>query len=241
LGSEATPLARFFRNAGYRTVLVEPAVNRPWPQSDFYQFEQKYFAFNMDYQGPAVGWTTMPDQYVLDFVRRRELARAGRPLFIQFALLSSHTPWSHVPPVVDDWSKIGNGSIFRDLAMIRFPVAVSDLSQADVPYITSLVYDFAVLKAFLADFVKDDSLVILLGDHQPQPQLTAGSSAHGVPVHVLSRNAAFVDAFVARGYRRGMWPETARRSSMEHFLPEFLEDFSSPEQTDPALRGRTTP
>ena len=111
--------------------------------------------------------------------------------------------------------------------MVRFPVTVSDLSQADVPYITSVVYVFDVLKAFLANFVNDNSLVILLGVHQPQTQLTAGSAAHGVPVHVLSRNPAFVDAFVARGYRRGMRPGTARRSSMDQFLTEFLEDFSS--------------
>jgi Sulfatase len=227
LGSDASCLARFFRDAGYRTVLVEPAVNRPWPQGNFYQFEQKYFAFNMDYQGPGFGYPTMPDQYLLDLVRRRELAKAARPLFVQMALLSSHTPWSHLPPVVDDWSRIGNGAIFRQLPMIRFPVTVSDLSKADVPYITSVLYVFAVLQEFLANFVADNSLVILLGDHQPQTQLTLGSLAHGVPVHVLSRNPAFVDAFIARGYRRGMWPGTGTRSSMDQFLTAFLQDFSS--------------
>jgi hypothetical protein len=242
MSSEARPLAHFFRAAGYRTVLVEPAVNRPWPQGDFYQFEQKYFAFNLEYQGPAFGWTTMPDQYLLDFVRRRELEQSGRPLFIECSLISSHVPWSHLPKVVEDWSRIGNGSVFRELEMIRFPITVADLSHAALAYVTSLVYDFEILKRFLVEFVRDDSLVILLGDHQPPTQLTAGSEAHGVPVHVISRNAAFVDAFIARGYTRGMWPRiSAKRSSMEHFLAEFLADFSSVEQTDSSTRVPAQP
>jgi hypothetical protein len=45
---------------------------------------------------------------------------------------------------------------------------------------------------------------------------------------VLSRNAALVDPFAARGYTEGM---RARRAAapprgMETFLPDFLHDFS---------------
>ena len=35
------------------------------------------------YRGPGFGWSAMPDQFVLDSVRRRELENRRRPLFIE--------------------------------------------------------------------------------------------------------------------------------------------------------------
>ncbi|HEV8245150.1 MAG TPA: sulfatase-like hydrolase/transferase, partial [Polyangiaceae bacterium] len=95
------PIARFFRDAGYRTVLVQPGTTRPWPKGEFYDFEQKYYAYNFDYAGPPYAWSTMPDQYVVDFVRRRELDSRTRPLFIEYVLVTSHAPWSDQPQLVE--------------------------------------------------------------------------------------------------------------------------------------------
>jgi hypothetical protein len=84
------------------------------------------------------------------------------------------------------------------------------------------------LKRYLADYVKDDSLVIILGDHQPVAEVNGHSSSHGIPIHVLSRSQALLQPFLARGYTTGMRPHRAGTlPGLERFLPDFLADFSS--------------
>jgi hypothetical protein len=220
-------LASFFRAAGYRTVLVQPATTRPWPKGEFYGFEKKYYSWDFDYAGPSYAWATMPDQYILDFVRRRELDKPHPSLFIQYVLISSHAPWSDLPPVLEDWSKIGNGAIYKSQPTRHYPIEWPDFSNASEAYLQSIVYDFEVLKRYVARFITDRSLIIMLGDHQPVWDVNGGTLARGVPIHVLSRNPALIAPFQARGYGPGMWPAGKTRG-METFLPDLLRDFSTP-------------
>jgi hypothetical protein len=57
-----------------------PGTQWPWPEGEFYGYQAKYYAWHFDYQGPMYGWSTMPDQYVLDFIRHREMKTASQPL-----------------------------------------------------------------------------------------------------------------------------------------------------------------
>jgi len=221
-------IARFFQDAGYHTVLAQPGTTRPWPKGEFLSFEQKYYLWNFDYIGPKYAWATMPDEYVLDFLGRHEVTGAQRPLFIQYILVSSHAPWSDLPPLVDDWSKVRNGAIYNQLETTHFPIVWPNFANASEAYITSVKYDFEVLKRYLSDYVKDDSLVIILGDHQPVADVNDHSPSHGVPIHILSRNAALLQPFIARGYTAGMRPHrTGDRPGLDSFLPNFLADFSN--------------
>ncbi|HEV8548143.1 MAG TPA: hypothetical protein VGQ57_03925, partial [Polyangiaceae bacterium] len=109
-------LAQFFRGAGYVTVLVQPATVRAMIEGDYLDFDRKYFARNFEgYRGPMMGWGRLPDQYTIDFVHRRELGQkiAGHPRFIEYALVTSHAPWTREASVIDDWSTMGNGSILN--------------------------------------------------------------------------------------------------------------------------------
>src|SRR6266545_4211760 len=212
-------MARFFSDAGYRTVLVQPGTTRSTPKQEFHQFEHRYYAQDFHYAGPSFAWATMPDQYVLDFIRRKEIETQKGPLFVQYTLVSSHAPWSHQPVVVDDWSQLGDGSIYNRLPMVRFPITWPDFADASEAYVRSIIYDFDVLKRYIASFVRDDSLIILLGDHQPVREVSGGEGHRGVPVHVVSRDAAFLEPFLARGYVRGMRPRLEEpHPRMEEFL-----------------------
>ena len=54
----------------------------------------------------------MPDQYTLAAFHRLELARTGaRPVMAEIDLVSSHTPWTPLPHLVD-WGDVGDGSVF---------------------------------------------------------------------------------------------------------------------------------
>ena len=222
------PLARFFRDAGYLTVLAQPGTTRDSPQGDFYAFEHKYYAWNFDYQGPTYGWATMPDQYILDFVRRRELEKRTKPLFLEYVLVSSHAPWNALPAVVDDWSTIGNGKIFHDMATRYWSIEWPNFDNATEAYNQSIIYDFEILKRYITRFITDGSLVIILGDHQPVAAVNGNDPQRGVPIHVLSKNPELVKPFFSRGYVSGMKPRLdGYTQGLETFMPNFIVDFST--------------
>src|SRR6185436_18326501 len=141
---------------------------------------------------------------------------------------SSHAPWSETPTVVEDWSRLGNGALFDTQPVLRFPIVWPNFQHAHEAYIRSIVYDFEVIKRYVERFVDDDSLVIVLGDHQPVVEVSGSESQRAVPVHVFSKSRDLVEPFLARGYAPGMWPhgKTAPRG-LEHFLPDLLRDFST--------------
>jgi hypothetical protein len=219
-------MAHFAREAGYKTILVQPNTNRQSRGADFYDFDEDFKSWNFDYAGPPFAWATMPDQYVLDFTRRRVLANRDGPFFTTYVLVSSHAPWSHVPAMVEDWSRIGNGEIYRHLPVHRANTNWPDFSNASEPYLTSILYDLQVLSDYITRFVRDDSLIIVLGDHQPVSELTDDSASWAVPVHVISKNASFIQPFLGRGYVPGMVPGQTS-APMQSFLLDFLRDFSS--------------
>ena len=107
--------------------------------------------------------------------------------------------------------------------------AWSRLEDAFDAYLDALIYDLEVLRRYLVNRVKDDTLVIVVGDHQPPGGVTGSSTGHGVPLHVLSRRQSLVEPFLARGYASGMRPGApapvrASRPSCFSFLRDFSED-----------------
>jgi len=227
-------MADFFRVAGYRTVLVQPGTTARKPEGVVAGFDEKYDAMDLDYHGPAFKWATMPDQYVIDFVHRREVARvpeiARPPLFVEYDLVSSHSPWSLQPRLVDDWRKLADGGrIFNQLPPVRYEIGWANLASAGEAYLTSVIYDLDVVRRYLAERIDDDALVIVLGDHQPSADVTRNSPSYDVPIHVVSRDRSFIDRFVAAGYVPGMHLGREHAAlPMETFLPQFVRMFSNP-------------
>ena len=222
-----TTMARIFREAGYRTVLVQPGTTHRKLYRWSYDFEKVYSAWDLDYQGPSYRWAPMPDQYTLDFIQRREIAPAVRPLLVEYALVSSHAPWSDQPPIVTDWDAIDDGRVFAGLPTVHFPIGWTNLADGAGAYLHAISYDLQLLAQYIARFVPGDSLVIVLGDHQPVAEVTRWSESYAVPIHVISRNRALVDAFRARGYRSGMHPPpSAKPPGLETLLSTLLAELS---------------
>ena len=222
-------LARFFHDAGYRTVIVQPANHYRALPRWLYDFDVVYSGWDFDYRGPTYRWASMPDQYVIDFVHRHEVAEARGPLLVAYTLITSHAPWSDQPPVVADWSRIGDGALYAGLPRARFPITWTNLADAADAYDHSIAYDLEVIVDYVGRFVTGDALVIVLGDHQPVAEVTRFSGSSAVPIHVFSRNPAFVAPFVARGYTPGLRPSRrAPPRGMETLLPDLLVDFSTP-------------
>lgn len=224
---QAHPLtsAALFRAAGYHTVLARPRSEQL--AADFLDFDENFYASSFDYRGPEFGWGKLPDQYVIDFVHRRVLAHPRGPCFLMCVLVSSHAPWPAEPAVIDDWSRIGDGSVLASMPSQRHRGDWSSVGEASAAYADAVVYDLEVLRRYLATELSRDALVIIVGDHQPPGGVTLSSQGHGVPVHVLSRRPALLAPFHDRGYSDSMWPrENSPHRKMEDFLLAFVRDFS---------------
>jgi hypothetical protein len=231
--SKAKTIARFFNAAGYRTISAMPGTLWPWPEGAFFGYQQKYYAWNFDYQGPTYGWSPMPDQYVLDYIYRHEIRDRPKPLFIEFILVSSHAPFHLQPPYLRDWSQIGDGTVYHEKETITFPIVWPDLSNASQAYVTAIIYEFNVITDFIKSYLSDDSLIFILGDHQPNVQITGKDQPWSVPIHVISRDRELLEPFYKRGYTPGLIPyQPPPHRGMETFLHEFLLDFSTTAGTE---------
>jgi Sulfatase len=230
--SDARTIAHLFNRAGYRTVSVMPANEWPWPGEKFFGYQKLYVASDFEYKGPKFGWSPMPDQFVLHYIYRKEISEHFRPLFIEFVLISSHAPFTPQPPYLENWSQIGDGRIYHQKEAVTFPVVWPDLTNASRAYVTSIIYEIGVLKNFITQFIKDDTLIIIMGDHQPSVQITGPGSSWSVPVHAISRNERFLEPLKNRGYIPGLIPgQPPPHPGMETFLLHFLKSFSSPKRS----------
>jgi hypothetical protein len=231
--------ADHFRDAGYLPILVMPGTTRPWPgMDDYYGFRNHYFSWEFGYRGPRYGWPTMADQFVLDYIQRTEIEHATQPLFIQYALVSSHAPFSDLPRYVEDWDTLGDGSILNRSGRDRFKVTWGLSGDVVNAYTAAVTYEMKVMEGYLTQFVQDDTLVIFVGDHQPHQLVTGPDNlTWSVPIHVASRNPQNIEPFLKRGYIPGMVPtQPLPHVGMERFMEEFLADFSSkPLAVDPGI------
>ncbi|UEM19727.1 sulfatase-like hydrolase/transferase [Skermanella mucosa] len=229
LESGRQSLAHYFRRAGYETMAVMPALSRAWPEGAFWGFDRIWSTDDMGYAGPPFGWAAIPDQYTLDFIHRQKLRQRDRPLFIEYALISSHGPWEPLPPLLEDWDAIGDGSAFDGMAP-PLPAEQPAWSGMTRNYADSVDYTLKVLRDYITRYISDDALIIVLGDHQPAPLITGDGASRSVPVHVISRDPELLAPFEEWGFNPGMIPASERQPlPMERFRDRFLAAFSARE------------
>jgi hypothetical protein len=161
------------------------------------------------------------------------------------ALVSSHAPWTPIPPVLD-WEAIGDGSVFTPHARAGDPPEVvwRDTDRIRAQYFGSIDYVLRVLMSYVAAYGRDDTLFVILGDHQPVAWVASGDDASfDVPIHLLTRNPSVLQAIADWGWSRGMRPDPAApvwlmEDLRERFLVAFSGDAPAPRT---AHRAATLP
>ena len=214
-------LTAAFKRAGWRAVAALPANRRAWPEgSTFYRYDKIYDRRNLGYRGPGFGLPPMPDQYVLEALRRRELS--GRsPLFAEVDLISSHAPWKKIPRLIR-WDDVGDGSIFD-----RLPAEKP--RQARAGYARSIEYSLRTVLSFVRRYGDDDLVLVVLGDHQPATTITGNGASHDVPISLIARDPTVLDRIAGWGWHDGLRPDTgAPVWPMDAFRDRFLTAFSRP-------------
>jgi hypothetical protein len=220
-----------FKRAGWRTVADVPSNNRTWPQgSSFYHFGKLYDRRNVGYRGPKFSYAAMPDQYVLAALQRLELAKRPRPpIFAEVDLVSSHTPWTRIPRLID-WNDVGDGSIFKSMPVDQLTRAelFGDLDRVRAAYGQSIAYSMNALVSFVQRYGNDNLVLVVLGDHQPSKIITGENPSHDVPISVIAHDPAVLDKIAGWGWGDGLRPgPKAPVWRMDAFRNRFLSAFGS--------------
>jgi hypothetical protein len=230
--SDRQTLVGDFRRAGWRTLAVMPATSRPWPEGRFFGFDRVYAEKDLGYAGERFNWVTMPDQYTLAALHRLELGRCDRPAIMAMtALISSHAPWTPIPPVLD-WDEVDDGSVFAAHARAGDPPEVvwRDPGRIREQYRRSIDYVLRTLSSYVVAYGRDRTLFVIVGDHQPAWFVAGDGSSFDVPIHLLTRDPAVLDAIADWGWLPGMRPDLgAPVWPMEAFRERFLAAFAAGE------------
>lgn len=231
--SRRPSLNRMFRDAGWRTVAVMPAITMDWPESAYFGYDEVLAEKDLGYRGKPFNWVTMPDQYTLSAFERLARRPAGggdRPVMAEIALISSHAPWTPVPRLVD-WDEVGDGTIFDGQAESGDPPEVvwADQDRVRRQYAATLDYTLETLGSYIANF-GDDPVFVLVGDHQPAALITGPDASRDVPVHIVSRDKALVESFMKDGFSAGMTPSPeAPAPPMDRLRQILIDRFSAPD------------
>ncbi|WP_430511504.1 hypothetical protein [Pannonibacter phragmitetus] len=207
--SERPSLNRLFRDAGWQSVAVMPAITMDWPESAYYGYDKVLAAKDLGYTGKPFNWVTMPDQYTLsafDRLAMRPAAAAGKPVMAEIALISSHAPWTPVPSLID-WEDAADGSNFNAQAENGDSPAVvwADPERVRGQYIRTIDYALETLGSYIARS-EGEALYVFLGDHQPASIITGEGVSRDVPVHIVSRDRELIARFLGQGFTPGMMP-----------------------------------
>jgi len=221
IASKRLTLTSAFRRAGWRTVADVPATHGSWQEAhSFYHYDMVWDRDNLEYRGPRYGFSPMPDQYALEALQTRELAKQHRrPVFAEIDLTSSHTPWTRIPPLVA-WNRLGNGSIFNRRSIDR-----TGLTDPQQGYATSIRYALRALYAFVDHDGTKNTVLIVLGDHQPS-RVLARPPGHAVPITIVAHDPKVISRLTGWNWTRGMLPAaSAPVWPMSAFRDRFLDAF----------------
>jgi phosphatidylglycerophosphate synthase len=224
-------LSGAFHDAGWRTVFDVPSNTTDWPQGQaFYGFDALYDSRNVGYAGPRFSYATMPDQYVLSAFQRLELSPEPRsPVMAELDLVSSHTPWTPLPGPVP-WSEVGDGSVFNGMpGRGATPESVAgDPVRVRALYGESIEYSLNTIFSFVAAHPDPNLVLVVLGDHQPAPDVSGGQGGHDVPISIIAADPAVLGSISPWDWQDGMVPSPdAPVWPMSDFRNNFLAAYSS--------------
>ncbi|RYY01412.1 MAG: hypothetical protein EOO53_18145 [Gammaproteobacteria bacterium] len=242
--SQRASLNQLFRRAGWRMVAVKPAITLDWPEGTYFGYDQVYTAPDLGYQGKPFDWVTMPDQYTLSAFEALERKPGQRPndkpVMAEVALISSHAPWTPVPKLVS-WQDVKNGKIFDSQATSGDSAEYvwQDDERIRSQYRQAVAYSLETVMSYAQTYGDDNLVILAFGDHQPAPLVTGDTPSRDVPVHLIARDPAVLDAIADWQWTRGMLPDDhAPQWPMSDLRDQLVGAFSN---AAPALTAIHTP
>ncbi|MDX3134770.1 sulfatase [Streptomyces europaeiscabiei] len=230
VASDRLTLTEAFRRTGaWRTVGIVPGTQKAWPEGKYFGLDHIYDSDQLGYKGPKFSWSTMPDQYTLKAFEELEHGKKNRePMMAEIILTSSHNPWAPIPSTIPE-DQVGDGSVYHSLQKAegkdptevwKDPLAVRDEYRKSIQYsVTSLV-------DHVAKYGSKDTVLIFLGDHQPNKTVTGDNPSHDVPVSIVAQDPEVLEKISDWGWTDGLKPaDNTPVWRMDKFRDRFMTAF----------------
>jgi hypothetical protein len=221
-------LTQLFREHGYQSFGLYPAVDWPWPERRFYGFDVYLQRADLNWRGPALGYWSIPDPFALarfEQLHPRDADAPPRLLF--FPTITTHMPFSPVPPHQDDWQRLLSDRPYDEAEVQRAQAAQPNWLDMRSDFVAMIAYAYRWLGSWLQRPEPRDTLYVLIGDHQPAANITGEGASWDVPVHIVSRDAALLQRFVAQGFAPGVEPPRAPLGPMHQLTSLLLQAFAA--------------
>ena len=154
----------------------------------------------------------IPDQYALGYLQD-SLIVDSLPTFSFFITMNSHGPWFEPPPILENW---------KDLDTIKSTPHEEWMQQKgsnNERYFKSIIYQLKMLEQFILKKVDQNSIVVLIGDHNPagmEYKLWKIYNKFATQIHVFSKDKAFTDSFLEYNFDAGMHIDINKNKLMKH-------------------------
>lgn len=228
VASDRLTISGAFRKAGWRTVGVMPAIDRAWPESHFFGIDKVYDGPSMGYKGPKFAYAPMPDQFSLSTFHRNERAAPHAPVMAEIELISSHSPWTPVPKLLD-WNGLGDGSVFEP--QVQGAPSPDELwtntTKGRAEYRKTIEYSLSTIISYVENYGDENLVLVFLGDHQPAPLVTGENASRDVPITIVGSQSV-IDRVGAWNWQPGMKPTAdggAPVWKMDQFRDRFFGAF----------------
>jgi hypothetical protein len=207
LTSDRETMMDTFERRGYQTIGLYPSMSWDWPEVSFYSFDHYLDGPSLDYRGPEFGLWYLPDQFAM--ARVNELYPpdpTGKPRFIFFPTINSHIPYRPTPPYQPDWSRITSTEPFDEAEAAAALADPIDWTRLFDGYLSTISYTFEWLSGYLALPQTRESVMVIIGDHQPAGGITGPNASWNVPVHIVTTNDTLASRLRGHGFQDGVDP-----------------------------------
>ncbi|MFJ1969881.1 sulfatase [Streptomyces sp. NPDC087903] len=224
-GDHATLTSYFQKTGAWRTVGIVPGVRKAWPEGTYFGLDHIYDSTHLGYQGPYFSWTPVPDQFSLEAFQRLEHGKKNRdPIMAEIILASSHNPWAPIAHTIG-WDDLGDGSVFEQIKKEgKNPTEVwKHPASVRTEYRKAIQYSLDSLTQWMQRYGDKNTVLVFLGDHQPVPTVTGGSTSRDVPITIVAHDPKVLDRISDWGWTDGLKPaDNAPEWAMDKFRDRFM-------------------
>lgn len=229
LTTQRPTLISLFRKQGYQTFGVYPALDWAWPESAFYGFDVFLERRDFGYQGPAMGFWAVPDQFsAARFEQLHPRTGSAPPRFVFFPTITCHLPFNPVPPFQPEWNKVLSAQPFGAEDLAQALAEKPDWLNMTPSYARMVNYTYQWLGAYFRQPEPREAIYILVGDHQPAANITGEGASWDVPVHIVSRDKKLLASFIKQGFQSGMEPKRQALGELHELTGMMLKSFAAP-------------
>lgn len=227
--TRATLTSYFQKTGAWRTVGIVPGVRKSWPEGKYFGLDNIYDSTHLGYNGPYFSWTPVPDQFSLQSFEDLEYGKKNRdPIMAEIILASSHNPWSPIAHTIP-WNDLGDGTIFNKIKKEGTnPTEVwKSAKRVRTEYRKAIQYSVDSLTQWMQRYGNKNTVLVFLGDHQPVPTVTGGTSDKDVPITIVAHDPKVLDRIANWGWTDGIKPaDSAPVLSMDKFRDRFMTAFA---------------